>query len=338
MFKTVSTSSISTWANRQGSTTLSKAPLTADPCWRLVTSPSMTLHQRSSLEPTRLWSVLLPRRPPRRSRCAVHHWNTSHPIFRPGLLRRLTTPTQFPHFLKGNIPMRKTPLTTISMLAVSVLLLSGCSGDSSAEADAAGGDWPEAITLSLVPSTEGEDLAEALDPLTSYLSDNLGIDVEGVVANDYAATVEALGADQADVVITDAGSLYNAVEQHDAELILRDVRFGAPSYAAVGYTNNPDTYCDDEPVMATYDAAGTEMAYCNGLETAGDVATGDGPVGTEALENIDAGTEIALQAATSPAGYQYPVVAMQDAGIDVDNDITQVPVEGNNKIGRASWR
>ncbi|MDN5816025.1 MAG: phosphate/phosphite/phosphonate ABC transporter substrate-binding protein [Yaniella sp.] len=226
--------------------------------------------------------------------------------------------------------MRKTPLATISMLAVSVLLLSGCSGDSSAEADAADGDWPEAITLSLVPSTEGEDLAEALDPLTSYLSDNLGIDVEGVVANDYAATVEALGADQADVVITDAGSLYNAVEQHDAELILRDVRFGATSYAAVGYTNNPDTYCDDEPVMATYDAAGTEMAYCNGLETAGDVATGDGPVGTEALENIDAGTEIALQAATSPAGYQYPVVAMQDAGIDVDNDITQVPVEGNN--------
>ncbi|NWN88477.1 MAG: phosphate/phosphite/phosphonate ABC transporter substrate-binding protein [Micrococcaceae bacterium] len=226
--------------------------------------------------------------------------------------------------------MRKSPLVTLSTLAIGALALSGCGSESNADTSGAEGEWPESITLSLVPSTEGEDLAEALDPLTGYLSENLGIDVEGVVATDYAATVEALGADQAQVAITDAGSLYNAIEQHDAELILRDVRFGATSYAAVGYTNNPDKYCEDEPVMATYDAAGTEMAYCNGIEAAGESATGDGPAGTDALANIDAGTEVALQAATSPAGYQYPIVAMQDAGVDTDNDIVEVPVDGNN--------
>lgn len=223
--------------------------------------------------------------------------------------------------------MRKT---LIASGAVATLAL-GLAGCASADADTAAteGEWPESITLSLVPSVEGEDLAEALGPLTDYLSEGLGIEVEGVVANNYAATVEALGAGQAQVVITDAGSLYNAIEQYDAELILRDVRFGATSYAAVAYTNNPDKYCEDEPVMATYDASGIELSYCNGLEEAGASATGQGPKGVEAFEQL-AGAKVALQAATSPAGYQYPVVAMRDAGIDTDADIEQIPVEGNN--------
>lgn len=235
--------------------------------------------------------------------------------------------------------MRKPVLASLGIVTAATLALSACSSSesasestdsSAADTASASSEWPESITISLVPSTEGEDLAEALDPLTAYLSENLGIEVEGVVATDYAATVEALGADQAQVIITDAGSLYNAVEQYNAELILRDVRFGATSYAAVAYTNNPDKYCEDEPVMATYDASGTDMAYCNGIEEEGTSSTGEGPAAVDALANIDEGTEVALQAATSPAGYQYPIVAMQDQGIDTDNGITQVPVEGNN--------
>lgn len=226
--------------------------------------------------------------------------------------------------------MRKS-LAATGILAVAALALSGCAaGDTNASATSGSPEWPESITISLVPSTEGEDLAEALDPLTTYLSDQLGIEVNGVVATDYAATVEALGADQAQVVITDAGSLYNAINQYDAKLILRDVRFGATSYSSVAYTNNPDKYCDDEPVMATYAASDVEMSYCNGIEEAGADATGQGPLGLDALKKIDDGTKVALQAATSPAGYQYPIVAMQDAGIDTDNGIQQVPVEGNN--------
>lgn len=224
----------------------------------------------------------------------------------------------------------RTPVIAAGALTALALGLVGCSAADSSEAAEETQAWPESITVSLVPSVEGEDLAEALDPLTAYLSEGLGIEVEGVVANDYAATVEALGADQAQVVITDAGSLYNAMEQYDAELILRDVRFGATSYAAVGYTNNPDKYCETEPVMARYAASDIELSYCNGLEEAGADATGAGPAGIEALEKITPGTKVALQAATSPAGYQYPVVAMRDAGIDTDADIEQVPVEGNN--------
>ncbi|NII87312.1 phosphonate transport system substrate-binding protein [Corynebacterium glutamicum] len=113
----------------------------------------------------------------------------------------------------------KSMRVAVSTLAISTLALVGCSSSdessssssASSSSDDAASQWPESITLSLVPSTEGEDLAEALAPLTDYLSENLGIEVNGVVASDYAATVEALGADQAQVIITDAGSLYNAI-------------------------------------------------------------------------------------------------------------------------------
>ena len=225
--------------------------------------------------------------------------------------------------------MRK-PLIAAGTLAVAALALAGCSAGDSGSAGA-GDDqaWPEEITISLVPSVEGEDLAEALDPLTAYLSENLGITVNGVVANDYAATVEALGADQAQIVITDAGSMYNAIQQYDAKLILRDVRFGATSYASVAYTNNPDKYCDGDVTTATYAANGAEFSYCNGIEPEA-AATGTGPAGLDALKNIDKDTKVALQAVTSPAGYQYPIVAMRDLGIDTDKDFIQVPIEGNN--------
>ena len=238
----------------------------------------------------------------------------------------------------------RTSLLAAASVAVLSLGLAGCASGGDAADD---GEWPETLTISLVPSVEGADLAEALDPLTAYLSDGLGIEVEGKVATNYTATVESLGSGGSDVIITDAGSLYNAIQQFDAELILRDVRFGATSYAAVAYTNDPDTYCDDEPVMAAYDASGIELSYCNGLEEAGSSAMGQGPVGTEKFAEA-AGAKVALQSATSPAGYQYPVVAMRDAGLDTDADIDQIPVEGNNnaviavangdaEIGFAYW-
>lgn len=228
--------------------------------------------------------------------------------------------------------MRKSLAAATVLAASAVLALTGCAGGDTSSGDVGSGDtaWPDEITISLVPSTENADLAEALTPLTDYLSDELGITVNGVVADNYAATVEALGADQAQVIITDAGSLYQAINQYDAQLILRDVRFGASSYASVAFTNNPDKYCADAPVQATYAANDVPLSYCNGIEEDGAAATGQGPAGLDALDEIDKGTKVALQAATSPAGYQYPVVAMQDAGIDTDNDIVQVPVEGNN--------
>ncbi|MEO7126257.1 MAG: phosphate/phosphite/phosphonate ABC transporter substrate-binding protein [Nakamurella sp.] len=215
-----------------------------------------------------------------------------------------------------------------AIAVVSALTVAGCGSSDSSSNTPKG--WPSDITISLVPSIQGADLAEALDPLTKYLSDGLGIPVKGVVATDYSATVEALGANQSQVILTDAGSLYNAIHRYGAKLILRDVRFGATSYASVAYTNNPKKYCSTPVVEATYPASGDKFSYCNGIEPNAAAAAGKGPAGIDALAKITPGTTVALQASTSPAGYQYPIVNMREKGIDTDKGIKQIPVEGNN--------
>src|SRR5699024_8160762 len=155
------------------------------------------------------------------------------------------------------------------------------------------------------------------------------VEVKGSVAADYTATVEALCAGQAQVSITDAGPLYNATSGYAADLILRDVRSRAPSYASMAVTNNTQTYCPADDVAVTYPASGDDVSYCNGIEP-GDEAGGEGPAGLDALGKIEPGTKVALQAATSPAGYQYPIVNMQEQGVDTSSDIEEIPVEGNN--------
>src|SRR5690625_3509395 len=122
-------------------------------------------------------------------------------------LRCRSVPGMMP---KGTTDMRN-PLAIPPAAAATPLTLAACG---SSGTDSAEGGWPDESTMSLVPSIQGEDLAEALDPLTEYLSEGLGIEVNGVVANDYAATVEALGADQSQVIITDAGRS----EEHTSEL------------------------------------------------------------------------------------------------------------------------
>ena len=80
--------------------------------------------------------------------------------------------------------MRNPLLAATAAVAVLGLGLAGCGSPAttpsgatspSTESSATAPEWPAEITIALVPSIEGEDLAEALDPLTTYLSDNLGI-------------------------------------------------------------------------------------------------------------------------------------------------------------------
>ena len=154
------------------------------------------------------------------------------------------------------------------------------------------------------------------------------MEVEGVVTKDYQAAVEAIGSGQADIAIASAAQLASAEDMYDAHAVLQDERFGADSYAGQFVTNNPDKYCEDEPVKSTYAASGAEYLYCNGTATA-DENKGQGPKGLEALKKIDGKTTVAMLGATSPAGYQLPVMAMESQGIDVDS-LKKVPVTSND--------
>ncbi len=233
--------------------------------------------------------------------------------------------------------MRKTLLAS-SAVAAAVLTLAACSTDSADSATAASGtdetasDWPSEITLALIPNEQVDDLVTSVEPLTDYLSSELGITVTGVVTKDYQAAVEAIGSGQAQIAIADAGSLAAAEDLYGAHAVLQDVRYGASSYASEFFTNieNAGKYCADEPVKATYPATGQEFLYCNGVAS-GDDNTGVGPVAMDALANIEPGTKVAFGNTTSPAGYQLPVLALEDLGTSID-DLDQVPVTGNDTL------
>jgi phosphonate transport system substrate-binding protein len=239
----------------------------------------------------------------------------------------------------------RSKLIVSGVAATALLSLVGCSSSdsdvdstsgTSAEASApAGADWPTEITLALIPNENVTDLVTSVAPLTDYLSAELGIKVEGVVTKDYQAAVEAIGSGQAQIAIADAGSMAAAEDMYGARAVLQDVRFGASQYASEFFTNNPDKYCDDEPVMATYAATGQEMLYCNGIAS-GDDNTGVGPIAVDTLSRIEPGTKVAFGNTTSPAGYQLPVLALEEQGVNID-DIEQVPVTGNDNLVMAVY-
>ena len=67
--------------------------------------------------------------------------------------------------------------------------------------------------------------------------------------SDYAGVIVALQSGQAQI----AGGLgpvqmVQAEDEAGAELILQSERFGEFVYVTQWFTNDPDTYCDDEPV------------------------------------------------------------------------------------------
>ena len=170
-------------------------------------------------------------------------------------------------------------------------------------------DWPDEIVFTLTPSQETGGLIETAEPLAELLSAELGIDVTPLVPTDYSGVIVALESGQAQV----AGGLgprqmVQAEEQADAELILQAERFGSLLYVTQWFTNDPDTYCDDEPVA---DEDG--YLFCNGvLDASGPEA---GPIGADKLALLE-GQTVSFVDQGSTSGYAIPALQLSEAGID----------------------
>lgn len=214
--------------------------------------------------------------------------------------------------------MSKHVLPGAALLAVAALALSACSGDAEASPSAAetAAD-PTSLTLALVPSQDQDGLVDTAKPLTDFLTEELGIEVTGVVSKDYQAAVEAMGADQAQIGFLPSLQLWQASDMYDASVVLQTERNGNISYPAQFMTNNPDKYCEDEPVERD------GMLFCNGADAL------QGPAGLDSITKVE-GAKVALLGPASPAGYIYPVLALQEAGLDTDADIEQLPVTAND--------
>ena len=191
-----------------------------------------------------------------------------------------------------------------------------------AESAATGGEDPEELVIGFVPSSEAGALVEDIQPLADYLSEELGIPVEGIVSNDYTGLVTAMETGQAHIGALPPFGLLQAIERADAEVILQSERNGSGTYHTQFFTNDPDTYCEDEPEENIRIIEDEEVTFLNCNGTAhGPEDTPEGPVGIEALANLEAGTTVSFVEATSASGYIFPATVLLTQGIDPEADI-----------------
>src|SRR5690606_33961288 len=111
-------------------------------------------------------------------------------------------------------------------------------------------------------------------------------------------------------------ALVQAVDQSGAEVVLQSVRRDSPTYHTQWFTNNPDRFCEGDVIQAE-NPEGNTFSYCNGTDTAE-----SGPVGEEALKNLEPGETIMFVDASSASGYYYPATQVQKvAGLDPFDEI-----------------
>jgi len=179
-------------------------------------------------------------------------------------------------------------------------------------------DWPDSLVMTLQPAENPEDLIDDAQILGDMLSERLGIEVTATVPDDYQAVIVGLQTGAADI---GGGfgpvNVARAMDQAGAEPILQSERFGEFLYVSQWFTNDPDTFCADEPVAETYESDGEEytLLFCNGvneLET-----SEDGPIGTEFLEEAGDVT-ISFVSPGSASGEVFPAFGLIEMGYELD--------------------
>lgn len=204
-----------------------------------------------------------------------------------------------------------------------VILATACTGgvaspsaDESQPTASNGGtaERPDKLVLGLVPSREADVLIENAQPLADHLSQELGIPVESFVPTDYTALVAAMEAGTADIGAFGPFSLLQAQTIAGADIILQSARDGKVTYHTQWMTNDPDTYCEDEP-QADEDG----FLFCNGT-----LEAEDGPIGEEAIAQIPEGTTVSFVEPASTSGYIFPAVQLIGAGINPETGVEPI--------------
>jgi phosphonate transport system substrate-binding protein len=214
-------------------------------------------------------------------------------------------------------------LTAIMMFAVA------CTGGGAGESDDAtasepaaseAAEMPEELVIGFVPSREADALVETIQPVADALSEALGIPVTGIVSTDYTALVTAMETGQAQIGAFGPFSLLQARDRAGAEIILQSERFGSATYHTQFMTNNPDKYCEDEPVEIE-----DGWLNCNGTADAD-----TGPVGLESIANIEEGTTFSFVEQASASGYIFPATILAAEGIDYETGIEPIFAGGHD--------
>ncbi|HEY7331770.1 MAG TPA: phosphate/phosphite/phosphonate ABC transporter substrate-binding protein [Candidatus Limnocylindria bacterium] len=224
----------------------------------------------------------------------------------------------------------------LAVMAVLALVITACgTGASPAESEAASqaesmapseAAVPDELVIGFVPSSEAGQLVEDIQPLADYLTTELGIPVTGIVSNDYTGLVTAMETGQAHIGALPPYGMLQAVDRAGAEIILQSERFGSGTYHTQFFTNDPDKYCTvSAPEENTRVISDEEVTFlnCNGTARANE-DTPEGPIGLEALANVEAGTTVSFVEQTSSSGYIFPATVFLTQGMNPETDINPI--------------
>lgn len=146
------------------------------------------------------------------------------------------------------------------------------------------GEIPTTLVIGMVPSRDLDQIVDNLEPLAEMLSERLLIPVETYVSTNYVGVVEAIGTGRVDVGLMGPSGMVQAVDIHDAEIVLASNRQGSTTYRS-----QFNVRCD------------------SGIQSLGELA----------------GKTIAWVSPSSASGYQFPYVTLlTEFGIDPETEMT----------------
>lgn len=137
------------------------------------------------------------------------------------------------------------------------------------------------LTLLFIPSEDAQEVQAGADDLAALLEEQTGFEIEARVATDYAAAIEAMCGEEAEIGALNTFGYVLASERGCAEVGVVSVRFGSPFYS-------------------------------------GQIVAG-ADTGIGELSDITADTVFCRPDPLSTSGWIIPSIAMRAAGVDVDN-------------------
>jgi len=120
-----------------------------------------------------------------------------------------------------------------------------------------------ALTLAFIPQENPDKLLGDIEAITAWLSERIGVPVDGFVTFDHAAAVEALRNGDADVSFMGALPFVLAEAEVGAEALLSEVYRGAPTYRGRVFVRR------DSGIATLADLRGRDIAFADPISESG---------------------------------------------------------------------
>jgi len=119
------------------------------------------------------------------------------------------------------------------------------------------------LTLAFIPQENPEKLLDDISVIRSYLSEEIGMEIDGYVTLDHATAVEALRNGTADISFMGALPYVLAHHHVNAQVVLAEVYRGSPMYRARLFVRR------DNGITSLADLRGKSIAFADPISESG---------------------------------------------------------------------